>query len=87
MDSKDNIYAAELSDGMWMITKRDPSGAVIKRFGYGEIQFNLMGLAVDATGNVYGSEKTSALPPPATGLSKFSGRTTAPSLVLGLHPR
>ena len=56
VDDEDNLYAAQLDASSRVITKRNSSGTVVKRFGYGDIQFNLEGLAVDADGALFGSE-------------------------------
>jgi 6-bladed beta-propeller len=56
-DAAGNLYVAQLdSASRPVITKRDPSGTVVRRFGY-EIEFNLEGLAVGAGGDLFGSEE------------------------------
>ena len=57
LDGANNLYAAQLEEGTRVITKYDPSGVAVSRFGYGEIGFQLEGLAVSAAGDaLYGSE-------------------------------
>jgi hypothetical protein len=54
--SEDHLFAAQLVSNVYVITERDTSGKIIKRFGYGEIQFNLNGLAA-GSGALFGSEE------------------------------
>ena len=57
VDGEDDLYVAQRSGGRPVVTKYSPGGAILKRFGYGEIQFNLQGLAVGETGSLFGSEE------------------------------
>ncbi|HEU4392494.1 MAG TPA: NHL repeat-containing protein, partial [Solirubrobacterales bacterium] len=64
VDSTDRLYAAQLNGGLRAITKRDPSGNIVKRFGYGEIGFGLQGIAAGAGGELFGSEEFTGSPSP-----------------------
>jgi NHL repeat len=59
VDSEDNLVAAQWEGPHRIITKRDQSGNVLKRFAYEQIQTNLQGLAVGVGGDLFGSESDS----------------------------
>ena len=63
VDPNDNLYVAELDGGIREITKRDSTGEVLKRFGYGQIEWNLNGLGI-GTGSIFGSEENIGAPTP-----------------------
>jgi hypothetical protein len=63
VDQDDNLYAAQREGGFWIVTKRDSSGDILKRFGYEAIQFGFNGMAVGTGGDVFGSEEFAGLSP------------------------
>jgi hypothetical protein len=61
MGPEGNIFVTQ-GFGSRVITKQAPDGAILKRFGYGQIDFNLKSLAVGAGGNLFGSEENAGGP-------------------------
>jgi hypothetical protein len=56
LDEAGNLYAGQREGTNRVVTKYDSTGTPLSRFGYGEVEFNLIGLAVGASG-VYASER------------------------------
>jgi hypothetical protein len=63
VDASGHVFAVQLPEtGPRVITEWDSSGVKVSRFGYGEIRFNLNGLAVrSATRDVFASEQDAGL--------------------------
>lgn len=59
VDSSDHLYAAEKQSGFEVITEYSPTGGILRRFGYGEIERVPTGLAAfhSAAGDVFVSEE------------------------------
>ena len=89
---ENHLFAFQDNSGRRAISERESNGLLVKRFGYGEIQFPLEGLAVGLSGNLFGSEenvggpspgnRVIALTPPAPGplaccLEFTAGNTSA----------
>ena len=63
IDGDDNVFAAQqeqhLERRFRTVSVRDSSGTLLRRIGYGEMELNLNGLAVDEAGTaVFGAEST-----------------------------
>ena len=61
---ENHLFAAQINAGRFVISERGSNGTLVKRFGYGEIQFPLEGLAVGPSGTLFGSEEYVGLPSP-----------------------
>lgn len=95
-----HLFAAQLNAGRWIISERDSNDTLVKRFGYGEIQFAFEGLAVGLSGNLFGSEEnvggpspgnrvialTSPAPGPLACCLKFTTGNTSAVLKGGVNP-
>ncbi len=58
INASNHVFAAQAEGSNWVITEYDASGTALSRFGYGEIEFRLNGLAIAAASDgVYGSEE------------------------------
>ena len=62
VDSADNLFVAQEDGGSNVIAEYAPDGTLLKRFGYGEIEWGLLGLAINAAGNIFASEANSGVP-------------------------
>ncbi len=60
----DSLFIAQLDNNSWIVTERNPGGLIVKRFGYGEIDFGMSSIAVAAGGEVFGSEEYVGTPFP-----------------------
>ncbi|HYH53720.1 MAG TPA: 6-bladed beta-propeller [Solirubrobacterales bacterium] len=61
VDSADNLYFGQYDvrgvQPRRIITKRDPSGTVVRRFGYDEVKANVRGLAAGVGDYLFGTEE------------------------------
>ena len=62
VDSADNLFVAQDDGGSHVIAEYASDGTLLKRFGYGEIEWSLEGLAINAAGNIFASEENSGVP-------------------------
>lgn len=62
LDSNDNLLIAHVVQSFRVITEFNSAGTASKRFGYNQIERNLVGLAAGVGDNVFGSEEYGGAP-------------------------
>jgi DNA-binding beta-propeller fold protein YncE len=67
IDAGDDIFAFQEADSLSFVTKYQPDGATILRFGYGEADFLVPGLAGNGGGELFASEEFVGTTEPGVG--------------------